>query len=95
MAYTLKTFFDNADIKGGIIERIYSYSIFCVIFLYWVYSPQILYDRFVVLEFTPIEMLSGCACYSMLLTSSLCVIYFNTRDSITNWLKGKIKPRGV
>ena len=90
MTYTLKTFFDNVDIKRGIIERIYSYSIFSIVFLYWVYSPQLLYDRFTELEFTPTQMLSVCTCYSMLLTSSLLVIYFNTRDNVVGWLRGKI-----
>ena len=90
MTYTLKTFFNNVDIKEGIIERIYSYSIFSIVFLYWVYSPQLLYNRFVELEFTTMQMLSVCTCYSMLLTSSLLVIYFNTRDGVIDWLRGGI-----
>jgi len=90
MTCTIQTSFKNVDIEKGIIERIYSYSIFSILVLYWVFSPQLYYNRCITLEFTPIEMITVSVCYSILITSTLLVIYYNTKNDVTTWITKKV-----
>ena len=89
MTYTLKTFFRNA--KNGFIERIYGYTIFSLLCLYWVYSTERILNQSIKLGSTPFEMIMVTGCYAIIVTSALLVIYFNTRDDVFNWLKNKVE----
>ena len=89
MSYTIKTFLHNAKIC--FIEEIYDYVIFGLLVVYWLYSPNFIYNKSVELQQTPFEMVIVAGTLAMLTTSSLLVIYYNTRTGVIKRLKEMVE----
>lgn len=89
MTYTLKTFVHNA--KEGFIEFGYGYVVLSILVLYWIYSTEWIYTQSVELGSTPMQIIIVTGCYAMLVTTAVLIIYYNTKDSVVDWLKEKAK----
>jgi hypothetical protein len=80
---------NKSILKRLFIENVYPYSIFSSLTLYWIYSTEWIYNQSIELQITPWELVMVTGFYAIIVTSSLLVVYYSTKDDFMNWLESE------